>query len=174
MIPIRSPYLPAVFVLAFLTTTTFGEQPVGPKYGSREPKTCQAAKEPTKGVLSAALAVKYTACGMEREVNENTLYLVEDLKVEVGGGTPFLQIPEIHRPGGADPKGIVYAIRGSFKQYQCGVSHPTGILKNAGANCRIYNTPKAEGTCFRDNFGEWSCHLLGDQGYGTAGQPPPL
>lgn len=162
-----------VCAVVVLTCGARGEKALGAKYGTREPKTCASLKEPAKGPLSGALAAKYMTCSKEGEVNDNTLYLLEDVKVEVGGGTPLLQMPMIHRPGGADMNGIVYSIRGSFKQYQCGVVHLDGILKNAGKNCRVYETPKATGTCFRDNFGEWSCSMMGESGYGTADQPGP-
>jgi hypothetical protein len=167
-----APFLIAC-TLTVLSAAAVAQQGVGAKYGSRDPKTCASLKEPAKGVLSAALAVKYVACKKEGEVNGNTLYLLEDLKVEVGGGTPLLQLSMIHRPGGADPNGIVYSIRGSFKQYQCGVTHASGMLKNVDKNCRIYDMPKATGTCYRDNFGEWSCSMTGDTDYGTADQAPP-
>jgi hypothetical protein len=108
---------------------------------------------------------------MEGEMGGSTLYLLQDLKVEIGGGTPLLQMPMIHRPGGADPNGTVYAIRGSYKKYQCTVI--SKVYPDAGKNCRVYDVPKATGSCFRTNFGEWSCSLPGDSDYGTAGQAPP-
>ena len=106
-------------------------------------------------------------------MNGNTLWLVENLKVEVGGGTPYKELGSIHRPGGAAPDAIIYSIRGSYKNYMCTVMHSTGMLMNVGKNCRVYDLPKATGTCFRDNFGEWSCSLQGDTDYGVAEQAPP-
>jgi len=150
-----------------------GQQGLGAKYGSRNPKTCASIKEPAKGALSAAQATQYTACAQEGEMNGNTLYLLENLKVEVGGGTPYKDIPTIHRPGGAQPDAIIYAIRGSYKRYMCGVEHRTGPLANAGKNCRVYDLPKATGVCYRNNFNEWTCSLQGDTNYGTAEQAPP-
>jgi hypothetical protein len=159
--------------LALLASTVTAQEGVGAKYGSRNPRTCSSMKEPAKGGLSAELATKYTACGFEKEMNGNTLYLVENLKVEVGGGTAYKDLPSIHRPGGAEPNAIIYAIRGSYKSYMCGVVHRTGPLMNTGKNCRIYDLPKATGICYRDNFGDWGCSLRGDTDYGTAEQAPP-
>ena len=157
--------------VALFTTAVFGQQGIGAKYGSRDPATCPSIKEPAKGAPSAAQATKYTACTMEGEMSGNTLYLLQDVKVEVGGGTPLLQLSMISRPGNADPSGTVYAIRGSFKKYQCVI--PSKYMENTGKNCRVYDTPKATGTCYRTNFGEWSCKMDGETGYGTADQAPP-
>ena len=169
----KSPVPPVVVLgtLILLTFPVFGQQSVGAKYGARNPATCPTIKEPAKGAPSTAQATEYTQCTMEFEMSGNTLFLLQDLKVEIGGGTPLLQIPMIHRPGSADPNGTVYAIRGSYKQYQCTVI--SKIYPDAGKNCRVYDVPKATGSCYRTNFGEWSCKLLGDSDYGTAGQAPP-
>lgn len=155
-----------------MTIAALAQSGSGAKYGTRDPQTCSSMKEPAKGAPSSALAAKYVTCQFEKEVNGNSIYLLTDVKVEVGGGIPYQQLPNIHRPGGADPNTMVYSIRGSFKKYMCAVVHPSGVLANAGKSCRIYDVPKATGICYRDNFGEWSCSLNGDGGYGTADQPP--
>lgn len=162
-----------VFCLTVVMSAALAQQGLGAKYGSRNPTTCPSMKDPAKGPPTAAQATKYTACKMEQEQGLSTLYLLQDLKVEVGGGTPYLQIPQIHRPGGGDPNGVVYAIRGSYKKYMCAVSHASGPYPNVGKNCRIYNVPKATGNCYHDNFGDWSCTMNGDTDYGTADQAPP-
>ena len=97
-------------------------------------------KEPAKGVLSATLATKYVACQQEKESSGNSHFLLENLKVEVGGGTPYKDLPSIHRPGGAQPDAIIYAIRGNYKRYLCGPVHRSGMLANVGKNCRVTAT----------------------------------
>ena len=125
-------------------------------------------------MLSAEQANRYLICYLEGETGSNYLYLLEDTKVEIGKGTPFLQIPFNQRPGTADPDGMVYQIRGSYKKYQCGVLHPSGFLLNVGKNCNSYDNPKATGTCFRDNFGDWICNMADLSGpLGSHDQPPP-
>jgi hypothetical protein len=159
---------------AMISTAVVAQQSLSVKYGSREPRTCASKKEPTKGVLSAEQANKYLVCYLEGEIGSNNLYLLEDTKVEVGKGTPFLQIPFNQRPGTADPNGMVYQIRGSYKKFQCGVQHSDGFLMNAGKNCSSYDNPKATGSCFRDNFGDWICNMADLSGLlGTHDQPPP-
>lgn len=55
-----------------------------------------------------------------------------------------------------------------------GVVQEKGMFANAGKNCRVYDGPKATGTCYRNNFGEWQCSIMADvTTYGTSDQPPP-
>ena len=157
-----------------LTVSAALGQSLGAKYGSREPRTCTSKKDPAKGVLSAEQASRYLVCGIEGEINSNTLYLLENLKVEVGKGTPIRQIAASQRPGTADPDGLVYQIRGSFRRYQCGILYRSGVLANEGKNCSIYEEPKATGSCFRDSFGDWACNMMDLSGpLGNHDQPPP-
>jgi hypothetical protein len=108
---------------------------------------------------------------MEHELNGNTLFLVENLKVEVGGGILAKDIPPIHLPGEVAPDEMVYSIRESYKQYLC-VIH-SNSYPNVGKNCRIYDVPKATGTRYKNTFGEWACSMPGEHDYGTAEQAPP-
>jgi hypothetical protein len=150
-------------------------QGVGAKFGSREPATCSNLKDPVKGAPSADQVRRYFICGAEKQ-SGNDLWLVTDVKVEVGKGEAYRDIPQIHRPGNADPDGQVYQIRGGFKQYMCSTQHTTGMFANAGKNCRTYEHPKATGECHKDNFGEWQCSMRdwnSPDKYGTADQPPP-
>ena len=148
-------------------------QGVGAKFGSREPTTCVNMKDPAKGAPSAEQVRRYFICGAEHESGTD-LFLVTDVKVEVGKGMAYRDIPQIHRPGNADPEGQVYQIRGSFKKYMC--STISTAYSKRGKNCRIYDQPKATGECHKDNFGEWQCSLTdwnSPDKYGTADQPPP-
>lgn len=151
------------------------QQGVGAKYGTRDPHTCQNATAPTSGAPSPTLAAQYVVCGRERETNGNTLWLLENVRVQVGKGTPYRDIPQIHRPGNVDPDGSVYAIRGAYRMYMCGVVQNNIVTKNAGKNCRVYDVTRATGTCYKTTFGDWSCSLIDDNsaGYGIADQPPP-
>jgi len=154
-----------------VVTSSVMAQGIGAKFGSRDPMTCANMKDPAKGAPSAEQVRRYVICGAEGQTGTE-LYLLSDVKVEVGKGVAFRDIPQIHRPGSADPEGQVYQIRGSLKRYMC------SMIKNypIGKNCRVYDEPKATGECHKDNFGEWMCSLrdLGSPDkYGTADQPPP-
>ena len=67
-----------------LVSVAYG-QILSAKYGTREPGTCGATKEPAKGVLSDQQpVVRYLTCNLEKEISGNQLYLLENIKVEVG------------------------------------------------------------------------------------------
>jgi hypothetical protein len=101
--------------------------------------------------MTAALAGKYLVCKNEQvSGNGNTLLLVEDLTVNLGGGVPYN--PKTFRITDIDTKALVYPLRASFKGYQC----DTG---NIGYNCNIYYVEKAPGTCYKTTFGDWSCSI---------------
>jgi len=100
---------------------------------------------------------------------------VELLEIEVGKGTPFKELPFQNRPGTADPEGLVYQTRGSFKLYRCEPQITTARDVNVGKNCLTYDRQKATGSCFRDNFGEWQCQFdsWDPSENKTSEQPPP-
>jgi len=123
-------------------------------------------KHPVKVPPSVEQARRYVIYGAEHE-SGNSLFLVTDVKVEGGKGIDFKDIPQIQRPGNADPEGQVYQLHGSLKSYMCNPVS-TGPYPNAGKNCRIYDNPRA--------IGEWQ-RTLRDYNppdkYGTLDQPPP-
>jgi len=129
----------------------------GKPYGTRAPETCASTKEPAKGAPSPAVAARYLRCHIEGIGAGQNMYILENVKVEVGKGTPFLQLPAGQRPFGADPDALVYPIRGSYTSYQCAV--PSSISKNFGKNCNTYENKNATGQCFRSAFGDWTCNM---------------
>lgn len=131
------------------------QQGVGAKYGARDPHTCPNVQAPTSGPPSAAQAAMYLACHVEGEMSRQ-LYLITDVHVQVGKGTRFLDLPAMERPFNGDPDGLVYAIRGSYKKYQC--IAPSSYTP-AGQNCNVYDNPRASGVCFRDKFADWVCNM---------------
>lgn len=131
---------------------------VGERYGSRDPRTCEDMKAPARGTITAALAAKYFICKAEG-VQGPYLYLVEDVKVEVGGGRPYnpnmdLNVPEI------DVKLPLYPIRGSLVKYQCYEENPGFTVSMPGKNCNKTIQPKATGYCYKTTFGDWNCYML--------------
>jgi hypothetical protein len=160
----------AAIAILLLGDASKSEAQVGARYRARDPQTCASRKDPAKGPITADLAKKYVTCHIEAE-SSGKLYLLENVTVEVGKGTPFKELPSSARPFGGDPDGLVYQIRGSLTRYQC--APISDILQNAGKNCNIYQEPKATGTCFRDGFADWVCNMTDLSPIKTYDVPPP-
>lgn len=127
------------------------------RFGARDARTCENTKAPAKGAITAALALKYLNCQMEG-IWSNDLYLVENVKVEVGGGTSYAAIMGQYSLDQIDVKVPVYPIRGSFLKYQC-QDPETAYVGPPNTNCVTYNNPKATGYCYKTTFGDWKCNM---------------
>ena len=153
--------LQTILLAAIATIFLFGAfgstfaQGVGAPYGARDPRTCADMKAPAKGAISAGLATKYVICGKEH-IYGQSLYLAEDVTVQVGGGVPY-DSNKFPFAKDIDPKSPVYPIRVNFKSYQC--SKLSDILENQGKNCSSGYRPKAGGVCVRTTFGDWRCDI---------------
>jgi hypothetical protein len=127
------------------------------RFGARDPRTCEDTKAPARGAITAALALKYLNCQMEG-IWSNDLYLVENVKVEVGGGTSYAAIRGQYSLDQIDVRFPVYPIRGSFLKYQC-QDPQTAYVGPPNTNCITYNNPKATGYCYKTTFGDWKCNM---------------
>ena len=132
----------------------------GNKYGTRDARTCDDKKAPARGAISAALATKYFICEAEG-VKGSELYLVENVKTEVGGSRPFNPRDDVNYYN-IDVRFPVYPIRGSFTMYQCvpvenDPKFPT--YNNVGENCSRYENRNAKGSCYKTTFGDWRCTM---------------
>lgn len=131
---------------------------IAERFGTREPRTCADTKAPTKGAITATLARKYLECQMEYLSGSGELYLVENVKVEVGGGIPYSAIRGQRSLMEIDVNHPVYPIRGSFVLYQC-KNKLTAYSGPPNTNCTTYNNPKATGYCYKTTFGDWKCFM---------------
>jgi len=149
-----------IFLIS-MSGSTFAQAGAGKKYGARDPRPCPDAKQPARGAPSPAQAAQYVICGNEKEL-ANDLYLLDDVKVEVGGPRPFNRLDD-RNVQNLDPKQPVYPIRGSFKSYQCSqlVRKADGSIdqNSVGRNCTVYSYSNAEGFCFKTTFGDWRCGM---------------
>ncbi len=126
------------------------------KYGTRDARSCADTKAPARGPITAALAKQYFVCQAEG-VSGAYLYLVENERVEVGGGRPYN--PGQESAPQIDPSKPLYAIRGSYTRYQC-LPEDAGMNSSApGKNCTRTEHRKATGYCYRTTFGEWLCEM---------------
>jgi hypothetical protein len=114
------------------------------RFGARDPRTCADTKAPAKGAITAAHALKYLNCQMEG-IWSNDLYLVENVKVEVGDGMSYAGIRGQYSLNQIDVNHPVYPIRGSLVKYQCYEENPDYSHSMPGKNCNKTIQPKATG-----------------------------
>jgi hypothetical protein len=146
-----------VFIFGAFTIAFAQEnKSIAESYGSRDPRTCEDTKAPLRGAITAALALKYLNCQMEN-VSGGSLYLVENVKVDVGGGISYAAIMGQRSLSEIDTKYPVYPIRGSLLRYQC--QNRLTAARVPDANCNTYNEPKATGYCYKTTFGDWRCYM---------------
>ena len=127
------------------------------RFGARDARTCADTKAPVKGAITAALALKYLNCQMEG-IWSGHLYLVENVKVEVGGGVSYAAIMGQYSLDQIDVRVPVYPIRGSFLRYQC-KDLETEHVGPPDTNCNTDSHPKATGYCYKTTFGDWRCNM---------------
>lgn len=159
----------------FGTAAAQGEKSISERYGSRDPRSCEDTKAPARGAITAALAQKYLNCQMEYVSGGGSLQLVENVKVEVGGGVSYASIIGQRSLSEIDTKYPVYPIRGSLLRYQC--QNRLTAARVPDANCNTYNEPKATGYCYKTTFGDWRCYMNDPAGNNAANirhdVPPP-
>jgi hypothetical protein len=156
----------ALVISAAMSEVLSGQAGVGAKYGSRDPYVCQSMKEPTSGAPSGQRLIDLVRCGSGGErLYSGQLYLLENVKVQIGKGRPYQPTDKAHK---LDPSKPVYPIRGSYDKYQCDALNPKLGMKgrNPTDNCSMYPNPKAEGICYTTTFGEWDC-LMSDKEIGV-------
>ncbi|MBK9657435.1 MAG: hypothetical protein IPO66_19145 [Rhodanobacteraceae bacterium] len=145
---------------------------LGAKYGSREPTRCADTSDPASGAPSVEQASQYLKRTMEIEGGGPSLYLLEDLELQVAprGRAYDRQAPI----SDVDPTQPIFDIRGSYLLYQCSPAYSSASGSNLGANCYTYAHPKAAGVCWKTSFGDWGCSMS-DRNHGgqTRDVAPP-
>ena len=144
----------AVLVAAFASPLAGADAGPGAKFGARDPKTCPDHTAPKRGAITPEAAAKYVTCE-EEHASDSTLYLVDDMKVQVGAGRKFQLRTDAYND--IDSTKPVYPIRGSYVRYSCGV--PRAAFDTVGKNCTLYDQPHATGVCFKTTFGDWHCQM---------------
>ena len=150
----RQTILLAAIVTIFLLgafDSTFA-QGVGKRFNSRDPRPCVKTK--ATGIKpTVAEAVAAVICSGEGE-RSDLLYFVDDVKIMSFGKGQRPNPKDYYTPA-ADLNSLEYEIRGSLKSYQCGVPRPD----QSGRTCYLYDEANAEGSCYKNTFGEWFCAM---------------
>ena len=159
-----------VLILFAVFSLALAQNGVGAKYGARDPRICTDVKNPKSGAIDADQATKYVICNQEGVLSDQ-LYLIENVKVTVGGSRPYNSFSDSYATS-IDTTAPVYPIHGSFDRYQC--DKVSTVMENTGKNCNFYRYSKAEGKCFKTTFGDWYCNMqdLSNPNAQTALPPP--
>ncbi len=142
---------------------------VGAKFGTREPSTCASRKGP----INVPNATQYFHCDNEGVFSRDYVYLVSDVVIQVGSPRPFNMSVDAGASA-IDTSAQVYDIRGSYTQYQCAAQTTMANAFANSHNCNKYIKTAAQGSCFRDTFGDWHCSMTAKAGSGQIqNQLPP-
>lgn len=146
------------------------------EFATRSPVACGASVRSQPNTKEIEQLIR---CNHEKKQSQ-TIYLVEDIKVEAGGTRSYNSYTDSYATG-IDTSAKVLPIRGSLTTYQCvplsKFSKYQGPYQvdNTNKNCLVVKQPKAEGKCFKTTFGDWWCGM--SQSVATEDflhdQPPP-
>lgn len=163
----------SLLVLTAFPCELLAQTGVGKQFGSRDPRTCTSRKEPVKGSPTAAQLQQYFICDQEvvrrSATSGDLLYLVTDVKLEVGKGRPFSLATDAVE--NIDPAQTVYPVRGTYAWWQC--SAIGSINGQPGKNCVKDEMTEASGRCYKSTFGEWHCLMFGGGPHDSTRYPPP-
>jgi hypothetical protein len=125
---------------------------IGDSYNSREPVACPTGDAAPKEKPTVEQAVLIFRC--VNEVEAGYLYLIENVKLEIGVARDFQfgdNYPQIDR------NRPVYPIRGSWVEYQChNIKTYPGAAPN---NCAVFDKSNGVGICYTTTFGDWRCQM---------------
>lgn len=149
-------------VAAILATACPGVALAQPsKTGTRQPITnCPPAKAMPN---NAAQITRLIQCAREGE-RTGTITILTNIAVQFGATRKYIEFTDKGNYG-IDPAAPVLPLRGSLDRYICNpITHKIAgdaySVETQGKNCMIVHERKAEGSCVRSTFGDWSCTMI--------------
>jgi hypothetical protein len=148
-------------VIATLLGAPAWSQPVaGEPWGARSPAQCTPLKQSKPPTV--AQASQLFRCAKESgSLANGELWLVENLKIDVGGPMPYAAMYPILVMQAADTSRQVYPIRGSWTWSTCMLRKDAGLRGDPNLNCREAEVTGASGGCWQTTFGDWKCNMAG-------------
>jgi hypothetical protein len=154
-------WAPICVALGLSVAASASHAQVGESFNSREPVACPSGDAAPKDKPTVEQAVLIFRC--VNEVVSGYLYLIEEVKLDIGGARPAQfgdNYPQIDRDR------PVYPIRGSWVEYQChNIKTYPGAAPN---NCAVFDKSNGAGICYVTTFGDWRCQMQA----GTVQQRP--
>lgn len=146
-------------ILTAISLPALGQEPIDyfATYGTRDPVKCGPFTSIAGPALTAEEAQQIYVCSEEAEPLDfvSNLYLNEDVKFRVGASRPFGQADD-YLISDIDQSKPVYPVRGTLTKVQC--DDFSTLYPNQGKNCNEYEKT-ADGICYINLFGEWSCSI---------------
>lgn len=135
----------------------------GSPWGARSPAQCQAVRQAKPP--SVDQAIQLLRC-VKESASQSTgeLWLMEDVKVEIGGATDYAAMYPLITMNEADTTKKVYPIRGSWTWSSCMQRADAARRGNPDLNCRETGVTGATGACWQTTFGDWKCTMNGRSG----------
>jgi hypothetical protein len=167
--PVAQLSFSVVFSIALLSAAALDAQTpsrasgnsIGTQYGARDPSTCKSrTAAPTTSTVK-----QYVRCGMEGIDMGGNLVLLTNVTVQMASPRAFLYQQDSAK-NKIDVRAPVIDIRGGYKMYQCGkptMAVAMGVVTTMPSSCVSYDQPVAEGSCYKDTFGDWNCNLVGNR-----------
>jgi hypothetical protein len=142
-------------------------------YGARNPVACRSIA--LSSAPTPAQAAEMVRCNHE-SINSGSgeLWLIENLRITVGGAMPFVTAYNQWSMPEADVRSRVYPLRGSFMRSVCKSRRDAGIYGNPDLNCYESDSADAKGVCWKTSFGDWRCLLTGAASGRREPTRPPL
>jgi hypothetical protein len=132
-------------------------------WGARSPAQCPSVQQGRPP--SNEQAIQLLRCLKETaSQSSGELWLMEDVRVEMGGPTDYAAMYPLITMTGADTTKKVYPIRGSWTWSTCMLRADAARKGNPDLNCREAGVSEATGACWQTTFGDWKCAMNGRTG----------
>jgi hypothetical protein len=145
----------------------------GDRWGARDPGPCYPFEKSRPPMIDEAAAL--VRCNREMAYNRTgELWLLEDLKLQMGKGRKHLGEGEELETTNADTSKPVYDLSGSWTLVMCRI--PDDVAAEGGEaarNCSHSTFADGTGLCWPTTLGDWDCDVSGSGSAQEAGFPPP-
>lgn len=144
----------------------------GAEFGARDPGGCPSIQ--LNGPPSPDQVVTMLRCQHEVALDTGQLWLMENVKVQVGKGVPFVEADDSFVMPDADIMSTAYNIRASFTYAVCMTVADAAIYNRGDATCEEMEMPAvAQGICWQTSFGDYRCRVVGPTTRTGRFIPPP-
>ncbi|HYE00028.1 MAG TPA: hypothetical protein VEH84_11645 [Alphaproteobacteria bacterium] len=143
----------------------------GAAYNARDPVECEALTG--EAPPTPEQAARNIRCQREVETATEELWLMENVKVQLGKPVPYITMYNVIRMEAADVDKPVHPIRGSWTWSVCRQPRNLDAGHDPALNCRETDVKDAVGGCWQTTFGDWRCWMNGTMAATREKTAPP-